>query len=96
MAEAAGNAFGRPAEALASFNRHQSMNHFGENMGRGETSNVLVLDSREELLASRAVTEMSSEIIEKCVGIQEDGLAGGNVVKCHGPSSGSFSTSLMR
>ena len=93
MAEAAGNAFGRPAEALASFNGHESMNHFGKNMSRGETSNVFVLDSRKELFASRPKPEMSSEVIKKCVGIQEDGLARGNVVEGRGPSNGSFSTS---
>src|SRR6266852_7866593 len=93
VAQPSSNTFGRPAESLASFNGPQPMNDFSENVGGSEAVDIFIFDSREKLLASGPILKVCGEVIEKCVGIQEHRLAGGNIVEGHGPSSGSFSTS---
>jgi hypothetical protein len=79
-----GNARGRPAEVLHGFEGHEPVSHLRHNMRGSLTFDFLPFDPHQEVGTRVAVHGVRSEMINKRIGVQEDGRPPGILEKITG------------
>ena len=79
-----GHAGQRAVAAADRFEGHHPVCHFGQDVGGGEPLDVLIIDPLQEAFTGRPVAGVGRDCEDETVSVDEDGRAGGEVVKRHG------------
>jgi hypothetical protein len=86
----------RPAEAKGYFDRHHPVGNLAKHVRGGNARQFVTFNTFQEIGTRGALVGVRREMKKESVGVEKNRFAEINIGKCHGPSCGSSSRSMIK